>query len=133
MTPTQRQAMEMALEALMHVDDCTFVNDAGSFDLLNLYEDKHVCEAIKALRAALAERQPLFKPLIDQLPGLAEELAEQADDKADVALDQEVKKNRLLGMIDDLIAADPDRAERLIESILARNELKKRFAARSKP
>ena len=55
------------------------------------------------------------------------------DDKVDVELDKDVKKNRLIGAIDDLIAVDPDRAERVIESILARHNLKKRVAARSKP
>jgi hypothetical protein len=70
MTPTQKAAMEMALNWL----------ESGDF--------VYPTEIANALRAALAEqpREPLFKPLIDQHPGLAEELAEQADDKTDMTI-----------------------------------------------
>jgi hypothetical protein len=85
MTPTQKAAMEMALEALEKARplkaDYLTLEDYG-FAKGNHYA------AMAALRAALAEqpREPLFKPLIDQHPGLAEELAEQADDKTDMTI-----------------------------------------------
>lgn len=44
--------------------------------------------------------------------------------------ERETRVMKLMGVIDDLIEADPDRAERLIESILARNALRKRLASR---
>jgi hypothetical protein len=84
MTPTQKAAMEMALAALCRTD----TQDT------NPQWDLEV-KAIEALRAALAEqpREPLFKPLIDQHPGLAEELAEQADDKADAERYRWIREN----------------------------------------
>lgn len=44
--------------------------------------------------------------------------------------ERETRVMKLMGVIDDLIEADPDRAERLIESIIARNALRKRLASR---
>ncbi len=47
-----------------------------------------------------------------------------------VPIDNETKTMKLMGLIDDLIEHDPDRAERFIESVLARNALQKRLKAK---
>lgn len=44
-----------------------------------------------------------------------------------VPLDNETKTMKLMGLVDDLIEADPDRAERFIETVLGRNALQKRL------
>lgn len=73
MTPTQQKAMD--LDDLK--DRLVAISDA-----IANQDDREAQAIIRTTLAALAERKPLFKPLIDQHPGLAEELAEQADDKA---------------------------------------------------
>ena len=89
MTPTQKKAMEMAITAIEKLQEETEDTFSGTFRKCcpTMPSEPHkYCElddSVKALRAALAEQTPLFKPLIDQHPGLAEELAERADDKAD--------------------------------------------------
>jgi hypothetical protein len=47
-----------------------------------------------------------------------------------LGIDSETKIMKLLGFIDDLIESDPDKAERFIESVLAKNALQKRLAAK---
>lgn len=89
MTPTQRQAIEMAITAIENLQRETVETFASTFRTCcsTTPDEPHkYCElddAVKALSAALTEPKPLFKPLIDQHPGLAEELAEQVDGKAE--------------------------------------------------
>lgn len=50
-----------------------------------------------------------------------------------VGLDKETQTIKLMGLIDGLIEVDPDRAERFIESILARHSLQKRLREKNAP
>lgn len=48
-------SIKQAIEALLHVQDCTYIDDNGRTALMNIYDPEHVETALAALRAMPAE------------------------------------------------------------------------------
>ena len=55
----QIEVMKLALEALLHAEDCVVLGEGGHLVVLNTYAAETVSEAITALREALAEQPAL--------------------------------------------------------------------------
>ena len=60
---TQIEAMKLALEALLHAEDCVVLGEGGHLVVLNTYAAETVSEAITALREALAEQPAQQEPV----------------------------------------------------------------------
>ena len=52
----QIEVMKLALDALLHAEDCVVLGGGGHLVVLNTYAAETVSEAITALREALAEQ-----------------------------------------------------------------------------
>ena len=59
----QIEVMKLALDALLHAEDCVVLGEGGHLVVLNTYAAETVSEAITALREALAEQAAQQKPV----------------------------------------------------------------------